>query len=147
MYFRLSYLATLLRSCMSLPVTIQSEHHCAFIIHAKQLAVNFFYTHAWVCSVKQLLHRRMPSSVCTASLSSSLHSGQIRAALWGSVVSYPGMISCSFSNSKRSKTLQLRKNRNQHISLTFISKFFPRINPLLIPRSADPTPVTWPLPY
>lgn len=42
MYFRLSYLATLLRSCMSLPVTIQSEHHCAFIIHARQLAVNFF---------------------------------------------------------------------------------------------------------
>ena len=81
MCFRLSYLATLLRSCMSLPVTIQSEHHCAFIIHAKQLAVNFFYTHAWVCSVKQLLHRRIPSSVCTASLSNSLHSGQIRAAL------------------------------------------------------------------
>ena len=40
--FQLSYLATLLRSCTSLPVTIQSEHYCAFIIRAKQLAVNFF---------------------------------------------------------------------------------------------------------
>ena len=50
-------------------------------------------TYCRIC-LKQLSHRRMPSSVCTASLSSRLHSGQIIAALRGSNVfaQYPGMI-------------------------------------------------------
>ena len=47
--------------------------------------------------LRQLSHRRMPLSVCTASLRNNLHSGQIREALdvfGGSATftSYPGMI-------------------------------------------------------
>lgn len=92
-----------------------------------------YYTHCRIWS-KQLAHKRMPSSVCTASLSNSLHSGQIRAALWGSVVSYPGMIYCSFGNSKQSlaKYCSYRKNRNQHIFRTFYILFYFQV-PAVIP--------------
>ena len=60
-----------------------------------------FSAHCWICS-KQLSHRRMPSPVCTASLSNILHSGQIRAAFRGSTVlaSNPGMINWRFEQQK-----------------------------------------------
>ena len=49
-------------------------------------------TYSWNC-LKHVSHRRIPSPVCTASLSTKLHSGQIRAAFSGSTVfaPYPGI--------------------------------------------------------
>ena len=49
-------------------------------------------TYTWNC-LKHVSHRQIPSPVCTASLSSKLHSGQIRAAFSGSTVfaPYPGI--------------------------------------------------------
>ena len=49
-------------------------------------------TYSWNC-LKHVSHRRIPSPVCTASLSIILHSGQIRAAFGGSTVfaPYPGI--------------------------------------------------------
>ena len=63
--------------------------------------MNIIYEFSAHCS-KQLSHRRMPSPVCTASLSNILHSGQIRAAFRGSTVlaSNPGMINWRFEQQK-----------------------------------------------
>ena len=73
------YLATLLHSATSSPVVIHAER--TSLHYTCQAVCNEFHcTHCKDC-LKQLSHRRMPSSVCTASLSSRLHSGQIRALL------------------------------------------------------------------
>lgn len=62
-------------------------------LHFVSWIIYQFSAHWWICS-KQLSHRRMPSPVCTASLSNLLHSGQIRATFRGSTVlaSNPGII-------------------------------------------------------